>query len=131
MYIHGPCGAHVVFKQGIWSSILNEWHSRSRGYKRDILSTFMSELRLNSWHSLTKLLQNRVNKHIRYILNLHYRSLRTRNSDTQRQEWAVMTSAWTCVKMSTKWSHTHCPWPIFTRIKRANHFILIIGSIPF
>ncbi len=58
-HCHGP---HVVFRQGIRSSILNEWCSRSRGYKQDILWTFMSELRLNSWHALTKLLRNRVNK---------------------------------------------------------------------
>ncbi len=57
----GPA-AHVVFKQGIRSSNLNEWCSRSCGYKQDILSTFMSELRLNSWHALSKLLRNRVNK---------------------------------------------------------------------
>ncbi len=62
---HVPCGAHVVFKQGIWSSILNEWCSKSRGYKQDTLSTFMLELMLNSWHALTKLLRNRVNKLIR------------------------------------------------------------------
>ncbi len=35
---------------------------RSHGYKWDILFTFMTELRLKSWHALTKLLQNRMNK---------------------------------------------------------------------
>ncbi len=57
------------------------------------------------------------------FLNLHRCSPGTGNSDTQRQEWS-------CVRMPTKWSYTHSPWHHCTSIKLANHFILIIGSIP-
>ncbi len=32
------------------------WRSRSRNYKLDIFSTFMSKLQLNSWHAPNKLL---------------------------------------------------------------------------
>ncbi len=57
--LQGPCCVHLRHQVlHFWMS----WCSRSRGYKRDILSTFMLELWLNSWHALTKLLLSRVNK---------------------------------------------------------------------
>ncbi len=57
---HGPKWDLCRVQPG--SPFWRSWHSRSHGYKRDILSTFMSELWLNSWHALSKLLLSRVNK---------------------------------------------------------------------
>ncbi len=60
--IIGPVGPMFCSSQASGSPFWISWRSRSRGYKRDIISTFMSELRLNSWHAPSKLLRNRVNK---------------------------------------------------------------------
>ncbi len=55
-------GHMLCSSQASGSPFWISWRSRSRGYKRDILSTIMSELWLNSWHAPIKLLRNRVNK---------------------------------------------------------------------
>ncbi len=63
LVVMGPVGSMLCSSQASGSPFWMSYCSRSRGYKwRDTLSTFMSELRINSWHALTKLLRNRVNK---------------------------------------------------------------------
>ncbi len=58
----GTVGPMLCSGRASGSLFWMSWCSRSCGYKQDILSTFMSELWLNSWHAFTKLLLSRVKK---------------------------------------------------------------------
>ncbi len=128
-----------VFKQGIWSSILNEWCSRP-GVPGHVVTNKTSALPLcqscglipdihlpnyyeTEWINLLDV--ESVCMYVViitllvlpgslgwYFLNLHHGSSGTGNSDTQMQLWPMMTSMWRYVRTPTKWSKTHSPWPI-------------------